>query len=272
MEAVSRTAQWTAAARAIESEREDRLFHDRWARTVAGETGFALLDRYQGAGIVPFVTVRTKYMDEAVLHTVRTRGIRQVAFMAAGMDTRPERLDWPEGTTVFELDHPALLEAKAELLAPEDYRPRCDRRTVPVDLTADWRSAASEAGLDSTKPTLWVAEGLFFFLEESAVRGLLAAMLESSAAASMLVGDFVGAANLTNPLAGAFLGALKDDGNPWLFGTDEPEAFLRENGWTPLEVRQPGEDGAGFGRWQYPVPPRDRANVPRSFLFTAEVA
>ncbi|MFD3656102.1 hypothetical protein [Streptomyces sp. NPDC058620] len=36
MEAVSCTAQWTAAARALESERSDALSADPWARTLAG--------------------------------------------------------------------------------------------------------------------------------------------------------------------------------------------------------------------------------------------
>ncbi|XUM04710.1 hypothetical protein ACQ86F_16695 [Streptomyces venezuelae ATCC 10712] len=65
--------------------------------------------------------------------------------------------------------------------------------------------------------------------------------------------------------------ALEEDGNPWLFGTEEPEALLADCGWAVREVRQPGEDGAAFGRWPYPVPARTVPRVPRSFLFTCDL-
>lgn len=162
MEAVSHTAQWTAAARALESDREDSLFSDRFARELAGDVGFELLERYAGAGTVPFLAIRTRFLDEAITTAISERGIRQVVFVAAGMDTRYLRLTWPEGTTLFELDRPALFEAKAELL-PADPASGCHRRTVGVDLAGDWEESARAAGLDPRLPTLWMAEGLFFY-------------------------------------------------------------------------------------------------------------
>ncbi|MDQ1750526.1 MAG: hypothetical protein QOE71_1582, partial [Pseudonocardiales bacterium] len=50
MEPVSRTAQWTAAARAAESRRDDRLFVDPYADRLAGKEGAELLVRYEGSG------------------------------------------------------------------------------------------------------------------------------------------------------------------------------------------------------------------------------
>lgn len=272
MEAVSRTAQWTAAARALESEREDRLFNDPYARTVAADTGFDLLKRYAGAGTVPFLAIRTKYLDEAITRTVAERGIRQVVFLAAGMDTRFYRLPWPDGVTVYELDRPALLEAKARMLANEPVPANRTRRAIAVDLTDDrWTGALKEAGWRSEEPVLWVVEGLLFFLTEDSVRTLLATLSGSSPAGSVLVGDLISRAALDNPLSRPFLSALAEDGNPWLFGTDEPERLLEDTGWSPREVKQPGEEGADFGRWPYPVPPRQVPGVPRSFLFTCDL-
>lgn len=88
----------------------------------------------------------------------------------------------------------------------------------------------------------------------------------------MLLGDFASHASLVNPLARPFLNALAEDGAAWLFGTDTPEQFLAECGWQAREVRQPGEDGATFGRWPFPVPPREFRGAPRSFLYTADLA
>ncbi|MFI8522687.1 class I SAM-dependent methyltransferase [Streptomyces sp. NPDC085481] len=271
MEAVSRTAQWTAAARALETEREDRLFADPYARTVADQIGFELLERYAGAGTVPFLAIRTTYLDRAIVKAVQERGIRQVVFLAAGMDTRFFRLPWPAGVTVYELDRPALLEAKADMLANEPAPAGRTRITVPVDLTQDWTGPLKEAGWKSDEPVLWVVEGLLFFLPEQAVRTLISTLSAHAAPGSVLLGDVISKAALENPLSRPFLGALKEDGNPWLFGTEEPEALLDACGWAVREVKQPGEPGADFDRWPYPVPPRSVPRVPRSFLFTCDL-
>lgn len=271
MEAVSRTAQWTAAARALETEREDRLFADPYARTVADTIGFELLDRYAGAGTVPFLAIRTTYLDRAIGRAVQEQGIRQVVFLAAGMDTRFHRLPWPDGVTVYELDRPALLDAKARMLADEPAPGGRTRRTVAVDLTQDWTGPLKEAGWHSEQPTLWVVEGLLFFLPEQAVRTLLSTVAQLGAPGSVLLGDVISRAALENPLSRPFLNSLEEDGNPWLFGTEEPERLLAECGWQVREIRQPGEEGADFGRWPYPVPPRETPRVPRSFLFTCDL-
>ncbi|MDQ1007401.1 methyltransferase (TIGR00027 family) [Streptomyces sp. V4I23] len=271
MEAVSRTAQWTAAARALETEREDRLFADPYARTVADAIGFELLDRYAGAGTVPFLAIRTTYLDRAIGRAVEDQGIRQVVFLAAGMDTRFYRLTWPAGVTVYELDRPALLQAKAEMLAGEPAPADRERRAVAVDLTQDWTGPLKEAGWRSDEATLWVVEGLLFFLPEAAVRALITTLSVHSAPGSVLLGDVISRAALQNPLSRPFLKALEEDGNPWLFGTEEPERLLSDCGWYVREVKQPGEEGADFGRWPYPVPAREVSGVPRSFLFTCDL-
>ncbi|MEU9865317.1 SAM-dependent methyltransferase [Streptomyces sp. NPDC047971] len=271
MEAVSRTAQWTAAARALETEREDRLFADPYARIVADEIGFELLERYAGAGTVPFLAIRTTYLDRAIVRAVEERGIRQIVFLAAGMDTRFFRLPWPDGVTVYELDRPALLEAKATMLADEPLPAGRDRITVPVDLTQDWTGPLKEAGWKSDEPVLWVVEGLLFFLPEEAVRTLISTLSAHAAPGSVLLGDVISRAALENPLSRPFLSALREDDNPWLFGTEDPEALLAACGWEVREVKQPGEEGADFDRWPYPVPSRNVPGVPRSFLFTCDL-
>lgn len=263
MEAVSQTARWTAAARALESEREDALFTDEHARELAGDTGFELLQRYSGAGTASFIAIRTRYMDDAIRRAAPN--VRQVVFVAAGMDTRVLRLPWPDDVEIYELDRPALLEVKGQLLEGARSRP------VPVDLAGEWTKPLCDAGFRRDQPTLWVAEGLLFFLPEDAVRALLRDLAGLSAPGSVLVSDMTSSAALKNPFAASFLKALAEDGAPWRFGTDDPEGLLASCGWQVEDLRQPGEDGANFGRWDYPVVPREVPNVPRSFLFTASV-
>ncbi|MGP3925179.1 class I SAM-dependent methyltransferase [Streptomyces sp. 8N616] len=271
MEAVSYTAQWTAAARAVESEqREGALFTDDLARALAAPRGFELLDKYGGGGLLQYIAIRTKYLDDSIETLLTEGGISQVVFVAAGMDTRAHRLTWPEGTIVYEVDHAGLIEEKAERLRTLGARPRVERRPVSADLAGDWLPALEGAGHDREAPTLWVVEGLFFFLTEEQAKHVLHTLGQVSAPGSRLATDMVNMQMLRSPFNQTFLTALREDGTPWVFGTDEPEEFLAACGWKALEVKEPGEPGAGENRWPYAVQPRDRRGVPRSWLIRAE--
>ncbi|GAA2257367.1 SAM-dependent methyltransferase [Streptomyces amakusaensis] len=272
MEAVSYTAQWTAAARAVETERESgSLFEDPFARALAAPRGFELLEEYGGGGLLPFIAIRTRFYDDATRAVLAETGIRQVVSVATGMDTRAFRLDWPDGTVLYEVDHGGLIQEKRARLARLGASARAERREVSADLATDWLPALAHAGHDPGLPTLWLAEGLFFFLTEEQAGGLLNTLAAASAPGSRLVTDMVSRQLLRSPFNQSFLAALKKDGTPWRFGTDEPEEFLAANRWKTYEVREPGEPGAGEGRWPYEVQPRARRGVSRSWLIGAEV-
>ncbi|CAM5629505.1 hypothetical protein SNARM312S_03539 [Streptomyces narbonensis] len=78
MDAVSYTAQWMAAARSIESEREDALFVDPPASDLAAPRGFELIERYDGGGLPPFISIRTRFLDDAIKDVLAEGGIQQV--------------------------------------------------------------------------------------------------------------------------------------------------------------------------------------------------
>ncbi|MBB5953710.1 methyltransferase (TIGR00027 family) [Saccharothrix tamanrassetensis] len=271
MPAVSFTAQWMAAARAVESERPDAMFVDPLARDLAAPRGFELIDRYAGGGLLPFISIRTKFLDDSV-HELRPEdGIEQVVLIAAGMDTRAFRLDWPDGVVVYEVDHGALVEEKQRRLDGLGAEPRTERRTVSVDLTTDWLPDLVTAGFDPTRPTLWIAEALTFFLTEEQAAGLLTTLGGASAPGSRLALDILGRGLLHSPFSKRFLDTLRADGTPWIFGTDEPEEFLAANGWRVRDLKEPGQPGAGGSRWPYEVQPRDRRGAVRLWLIRAEL-
>ncbi|MER6385805.1 SAM-dependent methyltransferase [Streptomyces sp. NPDC001250] len=273
MEAVSYTAQWTAAARAVETERGDRAtFRDSYARALAAPRGFELLEKNRGGGLTTFIAIRTKYLDESINAILRENDIRQIVFIAAGMDTRPFRLDWPEGATVYEADFPALLAEKRRRLAGMDARPRVERREVAVDLRRDWLPRLAAAGFDRARPTLWIAEGLMFFLTPDQATGLLRTLGSASATGSWLCVDFVSQALLRSPFSEEFRRKLEEDGTPWLFGTDEPEEFLASIGWKVRDLKEPGEPSTTHDDWPFEVQPRERKGPSRSWLVRAEFA
>ncbi|MGV7569168.1 class I SAM-dependent methyltransferase, partial [Mycobacterium kansasii] len=82
-------------------------------------------------------------------------GVRQVVILASGLDARAYRLPWPDGTVVYEIDQPQVIEFKTSTLAGIGAEPTADRRTVGIDLRADWPTALKDAGFDTTAPTAW---------------------------------------------------------------------------------------------------------------------
>lgn len=272
MKTVSSTAQWTAAIRALEPEYgENCLYEDGLAYNLAGPEGFELLDRYKGAGVREFVSIRTRFFDDAISDIVFKSSVQQVILVAAGMDTRAFRMTWPDGVTIYEVDHKELLDEKGKRLSRLQARPNLPRVEVAADITQPWFGDLEHAGFESSVGALWVVEGLLFFLSHDQVGNLLMSLKESSAPNSHLITDMPSESLLKNPFNEAFLSKLSEDGCPWQFGCDEPEEFLRMHGWKVTEIKEPGESDAGKKRWPYSVQDRSIKGVPRSWLIRAEL-
>jgi len=268
MDAVANTSLWMAAIRAQESERPDRLFSDPLAHALAGEDGLRILSGDPLLGnAVNYVTIRTRYFDDFVLR-VAEGGMRQVVLVAAGLDARAFRIPWPEGVVLFEVDQPSVLDYKQSILEQHGAAPRCRRSTIGINLESDWVAPLIAAGFQPAEPALWLVEGLFVYLEMSAVRGILGMLSSVAAPGSKLATDFISESFLTSPWTAEFHVAMAARGLAWRSATDEPEELLKEFGWE-AEVRQPGEPGLNPERWPFPVMQRIFRSVPRSFLVTA---
>jgi methyltransferase (TIGR00027 family) len=186
---VGATATMVAAARAIATKADTPLIEDRFAeplvravgvdfftRWVAGEIDAADVDLDESSwklGHMPdAMAARTRFFDEFFRDAVQA-GIRQAVILASGLDSRAYRLAWPADMTVFEVDQPEVIEFKTNTLAGLGAVPTADRRTVAIDLRQDWPTALREAGLDTSRPTAWIAEGLFGYLPPAAQDQLL---------------------------------------------------------------------------------------------------
>jgi O-methyltransferase involved in polyketide biosynthesis len=71
---ISDTAFWTAALRAQESERDDAIFRDPFARRLAGERGFEIVRLIRQPAVRYGVVMRTAAIDRVVLAGIRERG------------------------------------------------------------------------------------------------------------------------------------------------------------------------------------------------------
>ena len=275
LDAVERTALLTAAIRAAESRRPDRLYADPYASAFAGDIGPELLAEVRAvtfpAGRVrtlpstpDYNAIRTRFFDDYLTAAVRDPVMDQVVIAPVGMDARAFRLSWPRRVRLFEVDRPVVLSVKEEVLAGTECT--VDRRTVGVDLRDDdWTDRLIAAGYDPTRPSTWLLEGLLYYIHEPDVHRILDRVRAMTAPGSLVAADVVNRAALRLPNMRGLLEVFAGWGCPWLFGTDEPEALFAGHGITATAV-QPGEPDADYGRWPDPVPPRDETEVRRVFF------
>jgi nitronate monooxygenase len=274
MTSVGLTARWIAASRAVESERSDRLFHDPFARELAGQEGFAFR-RAMGAGMStpdnrdPHLAIRTRFFDDALLQWAAAHPSPQVLLLAAGMDSRAFRLDWPPGTVFFEVDRPEIFDYKEPILDRIGASPHCDRRVVRADLSGDWIPALVNAGFDPARVTAVTAEGLVMYLEEAAAVRLFQTLQTLVPSGSWLGLDFVNKDMLTSPYTAGLMQMLDRLGCPWHFGIANPDSFFEPLGWKAT-LTLPGDPEASYGIWPFPAIPRHFPNVPRSYFVRAE--
>jgi methyltransferase (TIGR00027 family) len=136
MSPVGTIARWIAAARALETECADPLFSDPFARELAGDAGFSLMATMRqllgatGLGVPdPCLSIRTRYLDDELMSVTREQHLDQVVLLAAGMDTRAFRFDWPSGVVLFGLNPGSVA---AEFLVVSQPGTAGDREPAPA--------------------------------------------------------------------------------------------------------------------------------------------
>ena len=208
-ESVGATALGVASARAVETEGENPLISDPFARVFLDAAGDGLWNWYSASqlpaevlqtepslqlqmkAMVGYMACRTAFFDQFFIDA-SDAGIRQAVILAAGLDSRAWRLPWPDGVTVYELDQPRVLEFKSSTLAEHGAQPACDRVAVPVDLRQDWPTALRQAGFDASAPSAWSAEGLMPYLPAAAQELLFDRIQQLTVAGSRVAVEALG--------------------------------------------------------------------------------
>lgn len=249
------TAVAVAMARAIESDRPDRMFHDPYAQSFV-DAAKALLDEDEWPSLVAWVDLfysrgvtRTRFIDD-FLCDAAAAGCTQVVLLGAGLDARGFRLALPDAD-VFEVDMPSVFAFKDKVLADAGAQPTARSRTaVHADLREDFAAQLASSSFDPGRPTAWVAEGVLPYLTSDQARQVITDVGRMSAPGSRLVfehSDKAGpdpraaAAALTTPgadrISAMVRGGLGPGGRDWVAG----------QGWT-IEITDRGELGPRYGR------------------------
>jgi methyltransferase (TIGR00027 family) len=190
------------------------------------------------AGHHYYVIARTRYFDD-VLQQRLAAGAEQLVILGAGYDSRPYRFaDQLAGVQVFEVDHPATSAAKQAKVRALLGTVPANVAYVAVDFTVDkLADKLLERGYHTTRPTVFLWEGVTPYLNLEAVDSVLGFVTGSAAAGSAIVFDYVLSSVVegTCTLRGAAneFAKMSRTSEPLTFGIDEGQAsaFLASRGF-----------------------------------------
>jgi len=242
---ISDTAHWVAFYRALESERPDAVFHDPFAKRLAGARGARIAEgnEFANRNAWSFVA-RTVVIDRFITDAV-AGGADVVVNLAAGLDVRPYRMTLPPHLQWIEVDLPDLVAYKTEHLAHET--PRCVLERVTLDLSdvAARRDLFERLGRKG-KRAMIVSEGLVTYLAPDEVISL-ATDLARVRTFDRWALDMVSPA-LMRRMQKTMGRDLQRAGAPFKFAPNEGPAFFERAGWKPVDVRDLLRAAAALGR------------------------
>lgn len=230
---ISDTARWVAYYRAQETDRPDGQFRDPYARALAGERGekIAKAQTFADENAWSFMA-RTVLFDREVIEAVRN-GADLVVNLAAGLDTRPYRMDLPKTLRWVEVDLPGILDYKERIL--KGAVAVCALERVRLDLSDEAARQALFARLGTgTTRAVIVTEGLLLYLSADAVVSL-ARDLAAVATFRTWITDLAspGLVKMMTARGGDMIAAA---GAAFKFAPPEGPDFFARLGWTPVKV------------------------------------
>jgi methyltransferase (TIGR00027 family) len=257
VDTISTTAKIMATVRVLETEREvgpddpPRLFSDPLAAVLAGPEA---LERTRAKASnaaylkgIRTLTVRTKHHDDAI---TKHRNVKQIVILGAGLDTRAYRLtELGPDDDLFEIDTADIIHYKNDILASnkEGMEPKCKRHTIATDLShSSWaEDLGKHECFQKSLPTVWILEGLIYYLTPDSVDELMSHISNLSSPGSILAADIMN------------WQATGDDSQVWntmwKFGCDDPVAFLEKYGWdssSNAQVEEPTEAAKKYAGYE----------------------
>lgn len=198
------TAQGIAAIRAVESSKppDRRVCFDPLARRLVNPVYYLLVKLFAGygdrkaPGTTGFLVARARCIDDYLLSCLHA-GFAQLVILGAGLDSRayrPRLLD--SHLRVFEVDHPATQQVKRRKIQeifgalPEHVA------YVPIDFNVERLEKLFEFGYDRDLKTLFIWEGVTYYLIPQAVDQTLQFVKTCSPPGSAIIFDYVDRAAL----------------------------------------------------------------------------
>lgn len=250
IESVSDTARWVAIYRAEESERRDALFRDPYARELGGPKGEAIAKSVLGGKRAGWaVAIRTHVIDEYLRRLIAEGSIDMVVNLAAGLDTRPFRMDLPSTFTWVEADLPEINAYKTTKM--QFKVPRCQLERIDADLSQAWARTQLFDHLRAKykgKSAVVLTEGLLMYLTEVQVLALTEG-LNGWEQARYWVQDYL-SPRMKEQLNKRIGAELSRGRVPFHFSPERGSHYFAPYGWTTMEARSIFLEGIRLKRFQ----------------------
>jgi methyltransferase (TIGR00027 family) len=246
--AAIQSAETMAALRAVIANEDDLAVgcEDQLAkhflglryRLVTGMLPHPLLKRMidlTAPGSYCFTIARTRHFDEILISEIRN-GIEQVVLLGAGYDSRAFRFQGElRGNRIFEIDHPGTQARKKRIVDTVLKKSPTNLSYISVDLNQQsFQTALANHGFSRDKKTLFLWEGVSYYLPQPVVEGVLD-FVSSCAPGSSIVLDYATKAFVkgdTSTYGGRQVAKwLKRIREPFLFGLDagDTEGFMAKH-------------------------------------------
>jgi methyltransferase (TIGR00027 family) len=244
---ISDTARWVTVYRARESDRPDAIFRDPFARRLAGERGEQIANSMPlGRDNDWSMVTRTYLIDQFVMDLVR-QGVDMVINLAAGLDSRPYRMQLPSSLHWIEVDLPEILDYKEGILRAE--KPVCALERFRLDLSnvSVRRELFLQLG-SRAKRALIITEGLIIYLAADQVAALAQDLAASPSFHSWILD--IASPGLLRMLQKRMAAQL-NQAAPFKFAPDEGPNFFLRYGWKPVDVRSLLKNAARLKRLSF---------------------
>jgi len=243
------TAQGIAFARAFESSKpaNERICYDPLARQLINPAFywfcklFANYAERKGPGVLAFLATRCRYIDD-YLQTCLMDGIEQLVILGAGLDSRAYRIEGVnEQVQVFEVDHPATQVVKLAKLKKILGELPAHVTYVPIDFDVETLDKFFRYSYQRQKKTLFIWEGVVYYLTAEAVDQTLRFVATNSGAGSSIIFDYVYTSALTATDKRSEVARMQRTqrytGEGLIFGIEEGqiEVFLQTRGYTQIK-------------------------------------
>jgi len=167
-------------------------------------------------------------MDEFILKTITEDNADTVINLAAGLDTRPYRLNLPPALNWIEVDFSDMIDYKEKRLA--GIKPSCSLERVKLDLRERGsRLRLFERIAHDSQRVLIITEGLLVYLSDEDVSNL-ASDLHSQLNFNWWIMDLISPV-LRDWLLNNNFRNFNDDGIRMQFAPEEGAEFFRRFGW-----------------------------------------
>lgn len=254
------TAENVAFVRALESLKPEgeRICYDPFAVRFLSQQYLTFLkmaacdpSKTPFPGLHNSLSARVRYFDDFVKKFI-DEGLEQLVILGAGYDTRAYRIEGLRGKVkVFEVDHPETQSVKIEKIK-DIFGSLLDHvEYVSVDFeNEDFSHRLLEHGYERSLKTVFIMEGLIYYLPPKTVDEMLCFIAKNSGFGSAIIFDYVYESSIdrTNGICGvqctacdqiALMDAKKgmaQQGEPYKFGVKDGmlETFIVQSGFSQV--------------------------------------